>query len=181
MTPDGQQAHDDRNDERQPVRAVHQQEKRDRKWKRDGSPQRGHGDISGGGEEQKPDTETQEEGRREKSHHNARGTGDAFPALETEPDRKAMTQQHAETCQGSRCRGWKDAGVCSPKSGQNHGNHPLEKIEAEHRVTPAFAQNAKGIRRPDVAAALLAEIDTADPAGKESERDRAEKVRGNGY
>lgn len=181
MTPDCQQAHHDRNHERQPVCAVHQEKNRHGQRQRDGTTDRGNGNIAACSEEHEPNPETEKEGRGEKSHHHARGAGDSFPPLESEPDRKTVAQKHAETCQGSRCRGRQDAGIRSPKPGQNNGNQPLEKIAAKHRVTPAFAQNAKGIRRPDVAAALLAEIDTADPAGKESERYRADKVRGNGY
>lgn len=181
MTPDGQQAHDDRNDERQPVSAVHQEKNRDGQRQRDGTTDRGNGNIAACGEEHEPHPETEKEGRREKSHHHARGTGDSFPPLESQPDRKTVAQQHAETRQGSRCRGGHDAGICSPKSRQNDRNQPLEKIAAEHRVTPAFAQNAKGIRRPDVAAALLAEIDTADPAGKESEGYGTEQIGTEGY
>ena len=171
MAPDGERGNGQRESKERPVApATGKPEQSDRHGQCGCRADRGERDVARNFEDEDPHHRDGQHGpRHEREEHAGRG-GDAFAAFEPEPRRVVVTGDDRDCGNDSG-----PFGSIAELRGQPDCGETFECIDEKNKNTERFAQRAENIRRPNVPAAVFADVDAFGARHEVAGRNRAEQ------
>lgn len=172
MPPDAQNAGEKREDKEEPLAGI-EEDRGDRQHAAGGNgADRDHAGKVG---DDNPRGERDGKGDRQQGGEDSGRSGDPLPAVEVEPRGEIVSEHggHAgddvEPLIGVLVR---PVGKVLQREEREKA---LEEVTGKGEGTPAFAEDAPGVGRANIAAAMLAQVDAVDPPRDVAKRDRAKE------
>jgi hypothetical protein len=117
----------------------------------------------------------QQRRHREQDEDDAGRRGDTLAAAEAEVDREEVAEERRHAGGDRQGVGVK-VGRRRHQAGEEDRQRPLRQVEAEDEEAVRPAEHPADVRRAEVAAAFLEDIDAPGPRDEVAERDRPDQV-----